>query len=141
MEAFGCGARPERPAAESPVAQTSSRDGRSMSTVALLGIDWGSTSVRAFAITSDGDIVAVRRAEDGVLSATGDFALRLRRLLGDWLDLWPEAPIVLCGMIGSDRGWVHAPYVTAPCGVDTIAAGLATAPFDRSEHSVPGVSV
>jgi len=111
-----------------------------MSTVALLGIDWGSTSVRAFAITSDGDIVAVRRAEDGVLSATGDFALRLRRLLGDWLDLWPEAPIVLCGMIGSDRGWVHAPYVTAPCGVDTIAAGLATAPFDRSAHIVPGVS-
>ncbi len=111
-----------------------------MTAVELLGVDWGSTSVRAFCIAADGGVVAARRAEDGVLSGTGRFDLRLRRLLGDWLEQWPAAPIVLCGMVGSDRGWVHAPYVTAPCGLDALGADLATAPFDRPVHIVPGVS-
>jgi 2-dehydro-3-deoxygalactonokinase len=111
-----------------------------MNAVELLGVDWGSTSVRAFCIAADGDVLAVRRAEDGALSGTGAFDMRARRLLGDWLERWPEAPIVLCGMAGSDRGWLHAPYVPAPCGIDALAANVAAAPFDRPAYIVPGVS-
>ena len=75
----------------------------------LIGIDWGSTSARAFAIGPGGAIVDTRRADDGVLLRGGDFAARLDALLGDWRERFAEAPILMCGMIGSDRGWVPAP--------------------------------
>lgn len=111
-----------------------------MTEIALLGIDWGSSSVRAFAIAPDGSIVDVHRADDGVFTASGDFAERLRRLLGDWLERWPAAPILLCGMVGSDRGWVHAPYAIAPAGLKELAEALAPVPFARQARIVPGVS-
>jgi 2-dehydro-3-deoxygalactonokinase len=110
-----------------------------MSAVTLLGVDWGSSSVRAFAIAQGGAIVDVRRADDGVFAGGGAFDERLRQLLGDWLERWPAAPVLLCGMIGSDRGWVHAPYAAAPAGIDDLAKALVQIPFDRPAHIVPGV--
>ncbi|MBS0472387.1 MAG: 2-dehydro-3-deoxygalactonokinase [Proteobacteria bacterium] len=106
----------------------------------LIGVDWGSTSLRAFAIAADGTAREIRRAEDGVFAGTGDYAGRLRAVLGDWLARWPDAPILLCGMIGSDRGWLHAPYVAAPAGADDIAAALLQVPFERPAFIVPGIS-
>ena len=111
-----------------------------MNDVVLLGVDWGSSSVRAFAIAQGGAAAAVKRADDGVFSGSGGFDGRLRRHLGDWLERWPHAPILLCGMVGSDRGWVHAPYVAAPAGLSELAGALAPAPFERSARIVPGVS-
>ncbi len=111
-----------------------------MTQVALLGVDWGSSSFRAFAIAPDGSAAALRRADDGVFTASGPFDERLRRHLGDWLTRWPDAPILLCGMIGSDRGWVHAPYAAGPAGLADLTAALASVPFDRPAHIVPGVS-
>ncbi len=112
-----------------------------MSAAALLGVDWGSSSVRAFAIAPDGAIIAVRRADDGVFVGAGPFDARLKRLLGDWPERWPGAPILLCGMVGSDRGWVQAPYVPTPAGLDELAGALAPVAFDRPAHIVPGVSL
>ena len=112
-----------------------------MNQVVLLGVDWGSSSVRAFAIAPDGGAVAVKRAEDGVFTADGAFDQRLRRLLGDWLERWPAAPVLLCGMIGSDRGWVHAPYVEGPAGIGELAGALVSARFERTARIVPGVCV
>jgi 2-dehydro-3-deoxygalactonokinase len=106
----------------------------------LIGVDWGSTSARAFAIGPDGAIVEARRAGDGVLARGGDFATRLDALLGDWRERFAAAPILMCGMIGSDRGWVPAPYVPAPAGLDDVARHLVAAPFARPAWIVPGVS-
>ncbi len=111
-----------------------------MSEIALLGVDWGSTSVRAFAIAPDGTIVDTNRADDGVFARAGNFASRLRHLLGDWQTRWPGAPVLLCGMIGSDRGWVHAPYVAAPAAAEDLAAALVPVPFDVPARIVPGIS-
>jgi len=108
-----------------------------MSGAVLLGVDWGSSSLRAFRIAADASIVEARRTADGVFAGSGPFDARLRALLGDWLD--DGLPILLCGMIGSDRGWVHAPYVPAPAGADDLAAALVRAPFDHSAWIVPGV--
>ena len=111
-----------------------------MNDVVLLGVDWGSSSVRAFAIAKGGAAAAVKRADDGVFTGSGPFDARLRGHLGDWLERWPRAPILLCGMVGSDRGWVHAPYVAAPAGLSELAGALAPAHFERSARIVPGVS-
>ena len=111
-----------------------------MNNVVLLGVDWGSSSVRAFAIARDGTAAAVKRADDGVFTGSGGFDARLRSHLGDWLERWPSAPILLCGMVGSDRGWVHAPYVAAPAGLSELAGALAPVRFERNARIVPGVS-
>lgn len=112
-----------------------------MSATVLLGVDWGSSSVRAWRIAADGAILDVRRADDGVFSGSGAFDDRLRAHLGDWLGAFPAAPILLCGMIGSDRGWHHASYVSAPAGLDALAAALVPVPFERPAHIVPGLSL
>jgi 2-dehydro-3-deoxygalactonokinase len=106
--------------------------------IALIGVDWGSTSARAFAIERDGAIADVRRTEDGVFVRSGDFAPRLRALLRDWP---ADVPILMCGMIGSDRGWVEAPYVPAQAGLNDLAQHLVHVPFERPAHIVPGVSL
>ena len=102
----------------------------------FIGVDWGSTGVRAFRIAPDGTIRDTRRAPDGVFSGSGAFDARLRALIADW----PDAPILLCGMVGSDRGWRMAPYVPAPAGAGEIAAALLRVPFERPAHIVPGLS-
>jgi 2-dehydro-3-deoxygalactonokinase len=109
-----------------------------MTDVALLGVDWGSTSARALAIGRDGAVREVRRAADGVFARSGDFAARLSALLGDWP---VGVPVLMCGMIGSDRGWVQAPYVPAPAGLDDLAKHLVRVPFERPAFIVPGVSL
>ena len=106
----------------------------------ILGIDWGSSSVRAMRIGEAGEVLETRRADDGVFVRAGDFEARLRAHLADWLEQSPSAPILLCGMIGSDRGWVHAPYVAAPCGPSDLAERLVRAPLVRPAFVVPGVS-
>ena len=80
----------------------------------MIGIDWGSSSVRSMRIAGDGRILEIRRAGDGVITSRGDFAARLRTQIGDWQDEAWSLPVVLCGMVGSDRGWREAPYVPAP---------------------------
>jgi 2-dehydro-3-deoxygalactonokinase len=49
-----------------------------------------------------------------------------------------DLPLLLAGMIGSNRGWVEAPYIPCPAGVDELAAGIIR-PSER-EAIVPGVS-
>ena len=107
-------------------------------TAHLIGADWGSSSLRVFRIAADGAILETRRAGDGVFTASGSYESRFRAVLGDWLA--EDAPILLCGMVGSDRGWQHAPYVPAPAGVADLARALVRAPFERPAWIVPGVS-
>ncbi len=105
---------------------------------ALIGVDWGSSSLRAFRIAADGSVLQIRRTPDGVFTGSGAFEHRLRAVLGDWLA--GDAPILLCGMVGSDRGWLHAPYVPAPAGAADLARALVRVPFERPAWIVPGIS-
>lgn len=47
--------------------------------------------------------------------------------------------MLMAGMIGSNRGWVEAPYVPCPAGLENIASALAWAEPDRTAI-VPGLS-
>jgi 2-dehydro-3-deoxygalactonokinase len=47
-------------------------------------------------------------------------------------------PMLLAGMIGSNRGWVEAPYVPCPAGIEELAAKVVWA--DERSAIVPGVS-
>lgn len=104
-------------------------------------VDWGTTSFRAWACASDGAVLAERRAPDGLTSVVdGDFAGVLERHL-DAMGLAPEAPAVLCGMVGSRTGWVEAAYLTVPTALDDLANRATAVPHPgRPVHILPGLA-
>ncbi|WPZ36238.1 2-dehydro-3-deoxygalactonokinase [Thalassobaculum sp. OXR-137] len=114
----------------------------SAETVAI-GIDWGTTSFRAFRFAADGAVEEGRRAPAGILAIDdGEFEDALEELVGDWLDAAPTVPVVLSGMIGSRQGWVETPYLPCPAAVDDIAGALVPLALARGRviHVAPGLS-
>lgn len=101
----------------------------------FIAVDWGTTNRRAYLIDSFGRRTDEFEDAKGVLSVpSGGFPeaiAEIRRKLGD-------KPLLLAGMVGSNRGWREAPYVPCPAGVEELARGLVWA-GDR-EAIVPGVS-
>src|SRR6476620_6231537 len=101
----------------------------------FIAVDWGTTNRRAYRIDASGKCADEFEDHKGVLSVPdGDFAsavAEIRQRLGDH-------PLLLAGMIGSNRGWKEAPYVPCPAGLDEIAKALVW-PGER-EAIVPGVS-
>ncbi|MFO1314522.1 MAG: 2-dehydro-3-deoxygalactonokinase [Burkholderiales bacterium] len=108
-----------------------------MTATALLAIDWGTTSARAYRVDAAGAVLASREMPLGIQRVRdGDFAGALVQLLGEWQD--DPAPRVACGMIGSRQGWREAPYVACPAQLPDLAAGIVRVPEARLAI-VPGV--
>ena len=111
---------------------------------AAIGVDWGTSSFRAYRFAGDGEILEGRRAQAGILAIDdGAFEDAFEELIGDWLDAVPDAPVVLSGMIGSRQGWIETPYLSCPASVDTIADALVPLTLARGRliHLAPGLSV
>lgn len=108
---------------------------------ALIAVDWGTSSLRAAAMGSDGEMLATRASDDGVATLAGaGFAHCLTALLADWQPLLQSAPIYLSGMVGSRQGWIEVPYVPCPARLDDIAAGTRTLVHDGMRLTfVPGL--
>lgn len=107
----------------------------------LIGVDWGSSALRAWLIGADG-IVARRESAAGVATiADGRFREALEALCGDWLGRAPSLPVIACGMIGSRDGWRDAGRLRTPAGLQTLAQRLSS--FDdllgRAFRVVPGL--
>ena len=97
----------------------------------FLALDWGTTNLRAWRLGPDG---AVEQAAEFALGvsrlAPGEAAARfeteVRPALGG--EGGGEGlPALACGMIGSNLGWVPAPYIDCPASLESLAAGLAQA--------------
>lgn len=113
-------------------------------TAALIGLDWGTTSFRAYRIDADGAVVERRMAPRGILQVEGGaFEAALNEEIGDWLAAAPDIPVLASGMITSRQGWLEAPYVGCPAGADGLAAGLVhhDTTGGRTIRFVPGISV
>jgi 2-dehydro-3-deoxygalactonokinase len=107
----------------------------------LIGVDWGTSSFRAYLIDAAGAVLDRRETADGIL-AVQDFDECFERHCGAWADAHPNAPILLSGMIGSRQGWVEAPYCPCPAGADEIAGRLIrhVTARGRTVAFVPGLS-
>lgn len=95
-----------------------------MAPTALIGLDWGTSSLRAFRFSTPGEVLERRQSAHGItqLPVPGEagFAQALAQLVGDWLVAAPDAPVVACGMVGSAQGWKEAAYVALPAGADRL---------------------
>ena len=107
----------------------------------MIGVDWGTSSVRAFRIDGAGVVRDRLEAARGIMTVReGAFPQTLRDLVGQWL-ADGETDILMAGMVGSRQGWVEAPYVTCPAGPEALAAALVAAPFEGARvRIVPGLS-
>ena len=111
---------------------------RRVSATALVAIDWGTTSARAYRLDGEGAVQARQGVPLGVKHVRdGRFEPALAKLLGDWID--DPAPRIACGMIGSRQGWVEAPYVDCPASLAALADRVVRAPHDLLTI-VPGVA-
>ncbi len=107
----------------------------------MIGVDWGTSSCRAYRMTGAGQIIARASSPSGILQvAAGAFPSVLRAIVGDWL-ADGETTIILCGMVGSRQGWVEAPYLPCPADPAAIGAALVRVPFDGADvWLIPGLS-
>ncbi|MDP1631695.1 MAG: 2-dehydro-3-deoxygalactonokinase [Caulobacter sp.] len=108
----------------------------------LVGVDWGTSNLRAFRFGGDGEVLERRESGDGILRVeNSDFEATLKSLVGDWLDAGPTTPILMCGMIGSRQGWREAPYVACPADLDGLTRQVVAVPADWADIRIsPGLS-
>jgi 2-dehydro-3-deoxygalactonokinase len=114
------------------------------SPVALIGVDWGTTSFRAYRIGADGDVIDSKTAPAGILKVPeGGFEHVFEREVGPWLRDEPHLPVIASGMITSRQGWVEVPYCPCPAGREEIARALLRhdSGHGRIIHFVPGLSI
>lgn len=108
----------------------------------MIGIDWGTTSLRAYRLDAAGAVLERRESARGVLSvAEGGFPAVLDAEIRPWLDAGEEL-VLLCGMVGGRQGWRDVPYLECPAGPAEIAAAMAPLPFSGARRCflVPGLS-
>jgi 2-dehydro-3-deoxygalactonokinase len=112
---------------------------RAPASPALIGLDWGTTSLRAYLMDATGTVIGERLEPWGIMHlGDRDFA----RTRSDITDQWAGAadlPVIACGMVGSANGWMDAPYCPVPAGVSELAAALRIVDGTKV-HIVPGVS-
>ena len=107
-----------------------------MWTGSIIAVDWGTTNRRAYRLSRDGTCEAEFEDSKGIMAVERDgfpdAIDEIRTRLGDH-------PLLMAGMIGSNRGWIEAPYVPCPAGPDAFAANLVMVDGHRAAI-VPGLS-
>jgi 2-dehydro-3-deoxygalactonokinase len=112
-----------------------------MSQPHLIGLDWGTTSCRAYLIGADGAVLDRQLDGPGILKVEGHFGPWLDSMTGSWIATQGAAPVILSGMVGSRQGWKEAPYATCPAGADDIVKALARIEWGELTIAlVPGLS-
>lgn len=81
----------------------------------LIAIDWGTSRLRGFLVAPDGSVSRRVESDDGVANvAAGAHPEIVARVCAPLLTRFPEAPVIMAGMIGSRNGWFEVPYVACP---------------------------
>jgi len=113
---------------------------------ALIALDWGTTSLRAYLFDANGAVLDTRASTAGIMNlprpaAEGGFDAAFDAVVGEWLDRAPGLPVIAAGMVGSAQGWKEAPYVTAPASAGALVDGIVRVQTARGValNIVPGV--
>lgn len=100
-----------------------------------IAVDWGTTNRRAWRMDCNAQVIAEFADDLGLMAVPTDgfdsAAAEIRRHLGDH-------PMLLAGMVGSDKGWRHAGYVPCPADAKSLAASVLWIEPNRT-GIIPGV--
>lgn len=107
----------------------------------LIGLDWGTTSCRAYLIGAGG-VLARTDNGPGILRVENQaFGAALDAMIGPWTAAHGRLPVLLSGMIGSRQGWAETAYAHCPAGARDIVRALTA--VEHRGHTVwigPGLS-
>lgn len=104
-----------------------------------IAVDWGTSNLRAWAMTADGQVKDQAQSGDGMSGLAPDaFEPALLSLVEPWLG-GGETPVIACGMVGSRQGWCEAPYRAAPCTALGALSPCQTKDARISMHILPGI--
>ena len=85
----------------------------------FIGLDWGTTSFRAYLVDGEGAVTDTVSASEGILAVKdGAFEAALESRISHWDK---ALPVIASGMITSRQGWVELPYVDCPAGPEDLA--------------------
>ena len=91
---------------------------------ALIGIDWGTSSLRAFLIGAKGEVLDKVESGEGIMQVKDrDFEAVFDRLMGRWVQ-HAKLPVLASGMITSRNGWLETPYARVPLDARGLALAL-----------------
>ena len=104
--------------------------------------DWGTSSLRLWAVDRQGGVVDERRSDSGMGTLSRDqYAPELRRHLSA-MEVDQDIPVLICGMAGAAQGWQEAPYLDVP--TDYFAAladgAIRVSGQTRDIRIVPGIA-
>lgn len=102
---------------------------------AFIAGDWGTSNLRLFLCDTQGSVLESATGP-GVAGNNGRCAEIFDSLTSKWM---ATVPAVLCGMVGSNVGWVQAPYAACPAALVDIAEHSASL-RDGAIRIVPGLS-
>ena len=104
-----------------------------------IAVDWGTSNLRAWAMTSDGAIKDMVTSDKGMSSLTPEqFEPTLISLTEQWLGT-TETPVIACGMVGARQGWAEAPYRTVPTTPHGALSPCSTTDNRISVYILPGL--
>jgi len=97
--------------------------------------DWGTSHLRLFLCDAQGKVLDSATGP-GIGASDGRCAEIFDSLASKW---GTQLPAVLCGMVGSNIGWIQAPYAACPATLAEIA-GRSASVRDGRIRIVPGLS-
>ncbi|MFC2969596.1 2-dehydro-3-deoxygalactonokinase [Acidimangrovimonas pyrenivorans] len=101
-----------------------------------IAVDWGTTHLRAWAMSAAGEVQATAASDAGMNGLSRDgFEPALLDLVGGWLAEGRQTPVIACGMVGARQGWAEAPYRAVPC-TPLDAGAMIAAPCSDPRLSV-----
>ena len=108
---------------------------------AWIGVDWGTSNMRAYAMDK-ADTCFAEAASDSGLSQLkpAEFEFALAEMIAPWRSREPIT-VIASGMVGSRQGWLETPYMPVPCNPGTPK--LSRAPGSDPSMTVwitPGIS-
>jgi len=119
---------------------------------ALIALDWGTSSLRAYRLDGEGRKLDTRHLPWGIMrlpqplqdgaatAALSGFELAFEQACGDWLRSEPSLPVIACGMVGSAQGWKEAAYLDVPVDLARIGTLLTVVEREGTPlHIVPGL--
>ncbi|OOG64045.1 2-keto-3-deoxy-galactonokinase [Rhodanobacter sp. B04] len=104
----------------------------------LIGLDWGTSSLRAYWFDAAGEIRGTRARPWGIRHLPeGGFDAAL----ADITEGWPRLPRLACGMVGSRHGWLEVPYMDLPAETAQLGGAVRSlrAKDGLDVHIVPGL--
>ena len=111
-----------------------------MTTADWIAVDWGTSQLRAWAMSASGTILDSAHSDRGMGQLSPpDFEPALRDLIVGWVN--GPIDVIACGMAGARQGWTDAGYHSVPSKpIQTPFASAPTTGSDLRVHIVPGIS-